>query len=281
MKFLRKVNRRYYKIIEYSYIDDSTLQYFEVPASVTSIKIDCIAPSGNNAAGAAATYRGYGGRVKTTLSTTPGQILYFFVGRMNPSSGTAAYNASDVRTDNTGVLDDTSLHSRLIVAGGGGSGSAAYNRDTLGPGGHGGGLVGGSGRGRACNGTGGTQSSGGTGGSGQSGRAPGGTFGLGGNGWHSNAGGAGWYGGGGGHHNYSGKDGWFGGGGGGSSYTHPELCTDVLHTQGYNSTDKGSITIEYESNSSDYTYYKDTYEDSIVVEVDDNNNSIYKSFKEY
>lgn len=118
MKCVRKTIRKYYKINTFNFIDFNTLQEFTVPANCTSIKVDCVAAPGR-ASGSQGSSFGYGGRVQTTLAVTPGQILYFFVGSRSGTSAT--YNASDIRTDNTGVLDSTSLQSRLVVAGGGGS----------------------------------------------------------------------------------------------------------------------------------------------------------------
>lgn len=73
-----------------------------------------------------------------------------------------------------------------------------------------------------------------------------GNFGLGGSGvynaqnggvWWGMAGGGGWYGGG------CGFDYYGTGGGGGSSYTSPKVCSDVVHTQGFNSTGNGWIIL--------------------------------------
>lgn len=45
-------------------------------------------------------------------------------------------------------------------------------------------------------------------------------------------------------------------GGGGSSYTDSTLCSNVVHTQGYQN-GAGFISITYQSDSTDYDYYED------------------------
>ena len=187
-----------------------------VPAGIRKIAVDCVAASGKPSASAA----GKGGRVRCVLSVTPGQVLHLVVGKVG-----AAYNASDVRTD------PEDLNSRLIVAGAGGDGTAGV---AVSAGADGGDLVGAS----AAS----AYFAGGTGGNQTSGGSVNGTFGFGGAalGGH---GGAGWYGGGAGQAGLINKVGTCAaGGGGGSSYTDPELCTNVKHTQGFN-TGNGYITI--------------------------------------
>ena len=187
-----------------------------VPAGIRKIAVDCVAASGKPSASAA----GKGGRVRCVLSVTPGQVLHLVVGKVG-----AAYNASDVRTD------PEDLNSRLIVAGAGGDGTAGV---AVSAGADGGDLVGAS----AAS----AYFAGGTGGNQTSGGSVNGTFGFGGAalGGH---GGAGWYGGGAGQAGLINKVGTCAaGGGGGSSYTDPELCTNVEHTQGFNTGD-GYITI--------------------------------------
>ena len=187
-----------------------------VPAGIRKIAVDCVAASGKPSASAA----GKGGRVRCVLSVTPGQVLHLVVGKVG-----AAYNASDVRTD------PEDLNSRLIVAGAGGDGTAGV---AVSAGADGGDLVGAS----AAS----AYFAGGTGGNQTSGGSVNGTFGFGGAalGGH---GGAGWYGGGAGQAGLIHKVGTCAaGGGGGSSYTDPELCTNVKHTQGFNTGD-GYITI--------------------------------------
>lgn len=187
-----------------------------VPAGIRKIAVDCVAASGKPSASAA----GKGGRVRCLLDVIPGQVLHLVVGKVGD-----AYNASDVRTD----PDD--LNSRLIVAGAGGDGTAGV---AVSAGADGGDLVGAS----AAS----AYFAGGTGGNQTSGGSVNGTFGFGGAalGGH---GGAGWYGGGAGQAGLINKVGTCAaGGGGGSSYTDPELCTNVKHTQGFNTGD-GYITI--------------------------------------
>ena len=187
-----------------------------VPAGIRKIAVDCVAASGKPSASAA----GKGGRVRCLLDVIPGQVLHLVVGKVGD-----AYNASDVRTD----PDD--LNSRLIVAGAGGDGTAGV---AVSAGADGGGLVGAS--------AGSAYFAGGTGGNQTEGGSVNGTFGYGGSalGGH---GGAGWYGGGAGQAGLINKVGTCAaGGGGGSSYTDPELCSNVEHTQGFN-TGNGYITI--------------------------------------
>lgn len=187
-----------------------------VPARIRKIAVDCVAASGSSSRSAG----GKGGRVQCVLSVTPGQVLHLVVGKVGDN-----YNASDIRTD------PEDLNSRLIVAGAGGDGTAGV---AVSAGAAGGGLVGASAASAYfAGGTGGTQTAGGS---------VGGTFGFGGSalGGH---GGAGWYGGGAGQAGLINKVGTCAaGGGGGSSYTHPDLCSEVVHTQGFQS-GNGYITI--------------------------------------
>lgn len=91
------------------------------------------------------------------------QTLFIIIGKIPTQAAISEYNASDIRTNNAGILDASSLQSRLVVAGG-----------------------------------------------------------------------AGWYGGGGGALAGHKSIFYYSGGGGGSSYTHPTLCSSVVHTQGFN-----------------------------------------------
>lgn len=243
MKMYRELtSRKYYKYLSHTFVPSTTLQSFTVPSTTTKLIVDCVASKGADATGAG----GNGGRVQCTLPVTPSSTLYFYVGAIPADPHVAAYNASDIRTDNTDVLDSTSLSSRLVVAGAGGSGgssTASY------AGGNGGGLIGADGGGpSSVNGKGGTQSAGGTG----TATASNGSFGIGGNAYTASsgsAGGAGWYGGGGSRTT--------GGAGGGSSYTDPS-CTYITHTQGYNN-GVGYIKITYvvQSTPYEYDYYVD------------------------
>lgn len=213
----------------------SGFQTYIVPQGCEKLAIDAAASRGQNRGGTG----GKGGRVQCTLSVTSGQTLYIFVGDIPTGGNTAQYTACDIRTNNAGITDTTSLNSRLIVAGAGGNGGQNNGDSGGGNGGAGGGLTGGNGGGR-----GGTQSAGGSAGGGSN--ASNGQLGLGGFGGSANAsggaGGAGYYGGGGGGagSSYFVIPGY--GGGGGSSYTDSSLCTDVVHTQGYRD-GAGYITI--------------------------------------
>ncbi|MCM1323371.1 MAG: glycine-rich protein [Acetobacter sp.] len=231
----------------------SDFQSWIVPAGVEQIHIDCVASRGAspNAAG------GNGGRVQCDLTVIPNQTLYIMVGDIPASGTTASYNASDIR------IDGNEYAHRVLVAGGGGSGGGGGNGGVF-AGGNGGDLVGANGKANTGYGDqaakGGSQSAGGAGGTygnygGNNGTA--GTLGLGGNGASggsygeiSGAGGAGYYGGGSGSRPSRAhwKSGSGNGGGGGSSYTHPELCTNVIHTQGFHN-GAGYITISMVSSS--------------------------------
>ena len=243
MKAVRElIARTYYKHLEQTFSPSANIQTFSVPSTATSITVDCVASKGADYASGA--NGANGGRVQCRATVTGGSTLYVVVGGVPTQTQNATYNASDIRTDNAGITDNTSLSSRIIVAGGGGNGGS-YAEYTPGAGG---GLVGGDGNNYAC-GTGGTQSSGGT---------NNGTFGLGGSssGATGGAGGAGWYGG--GAARIVGTKG--GSGGGGSSYTDSTVCSRVTHTQGYNDgAGYVKITCDYESTSADYDFYVDTY----------------------
>lgn len=253
-----RVIRRYFKSLTFT--SNGT---FLVPNGTKQLTVDCVGAKGfDNSSGLG----GYGGRVQCLLKTTPGQTLYIVVGQALTSVA-PAYNASDIRT----VSGD--LSSRLVVAGGGGSGSyASWTYTTFANGGAGGGTTGanggvGSNSGYTASG-GGTQSSGGTAGYaasayGYQNYGVAGGFGNGGAGGVSTAGsgGAGWYGGGGGAASaFASQDGnWRTavGGAGGSSYTHPSLCTGVAHTQGYRN-GNGYVSLSYEvAEGESYDYYVD------------------------
>lgn len=243
MKGKKIIERVYYKYHTQTFNASSSFQTFTVPATTTKLIVDCVASKGLDVTSSG----GKGGRVQCILPVTPSSTIYFYVGAIPSTKQTPEYNASDIRTDNTGILDSASLSSRLIVAGGGACGGINTGNN----GGDGGGLTGGAGgSGGNWFGQGGTQTAGGAGA-----RSVGtdGTFGLGGTGSSSNtnntSGGAGWYGGGGGRSGYT--------GGGGSSYTDAS-CFNVIHTQGYNN-GSGYITITYGtiSTKEDSNYFID------------------------
>lgn len=244
------------KIDSLVFINATTNTSFTVPNDIEKIHIDCVASKGANVDGEEYDrgQGGLGGRVQCDLDVTGGQTLYITVGNIPQNAKYASYNASDIRTDNSGILDTTSLNSRIIVAGGGGSGgyggNTGYKR-----GGEGGGLIGGNGQGTGGTGnkngfygTGGTQSGGGI--SHNNIASTRGQLGLGGDSVinkyrNCGAGGAGYYGGGGadgtGYHSHD-TESWGAGGGGGSSYTDSSRCSNVVHTQGYNN-DSGYVKL--------------------------------------
>ena len=236
----------------FSYIGSQAT--FTVPNGVTAITVIAYgAQSGVGEKGASAK----GGQINTTLTVTPGQILYVNVGGQganNNAGATAGWNgggqggpagcgnygggggggASDVRTGGTG------LGNRVIVAGGAGGGGADGNNGNGLYGGPGGGATGGNGQksigGCDASGHGGTQSSGGVKGawSCSNCNATDGSLGQGGKGNTSgNCGGCSGGGGGGGGY-YGGGGGGLGAGGGGSSYAGPGT-SNTTHAQGVRS----------------------------------------------
>ena len=122
-------------------------QTWVVPAGLTSIAVEIAGAQGNNGSGASGGIGGLGAFVTGTLSVTPGETLYFFVGGQNGYNGGGLPGASNV--GNGGGASDirqggNDLINRVAVAGGGGGGgatgcAAAYSG---GNGGGGGGLAG-------------------------------------------------------------------------------------------------------------------------------------------
>lgn len=229
----------------------SSLQTFTVPLGVSKIHVDCVASKGFTPNSSA--QGGNGGRVQCDLPVNGGDVLYITVGAI-PSDSSVTYNASDIR------IGGTELANRIIVAGGGGSGSYTTQPFTrYAAGGAGGGLTGGTGG--ESGGDGGTQSAGGLGAYGTDGYDPyrsasgtlgfGGATGSGGNvdaGGNAGAGGAGYYGGGGSRRvgvffGSSQRNSLARGAGGGSSYTNAS-CSNVVHTQGYQD-GAGYVTISF------------------------------------
>lgn len=222
------------------------VQTWTVPAGCTKLIVDCVG------GGASWTFEyngttssgidSYGGRVQCKLMVTSGQLLYIYVagspdhngwnggghGQVyKAGEGYYGAGASDIR------IGGTTLNDRKIVAGGGGGGMTFWGQAARG--GNGGGLTGENAP-ASGGGKGGTQTAGGSGGKGSSHTGGNGSFGQGGNSplWTNvsgQGGGGGWYGGGSGGYNTNDLSGCAGGGG--SSYTDPNLCTDVVHTQGY------------------------------------------------
>lgn len=225
--------------IRFDYI--GSLQEYVVPQGCKKLQIECVAAKGNdgNAKG------GKGGKIECILDVKSTKVLYLWVGQTHSNFTTPEYNASDIRyLNDTDILSETALSSRIIVAGAGGDANATNYASN---GGDGGGLIGGSSNGYGTAATGGTQTEGGTGGThgaaylSGSGKADNGSFGLGAPGKNHGAGyggcgGAGYFGGGGGSTCYVNKLAYTNGvsGAGGSSYSDSNLCTEVIHTQGFN-----------------------------------------------
>lgn len=204
----------------------------KIPARISKVRVDCVGASGVAYQGKTA---GKGGRVQCILSVLPATEYWVTVGIARANYSSIVNNSSDIRTN----ADD--LYSRLVVAGGGGStGTAWSGRDSTSNGGDGGGLIGatapntGYWHGNARGGAGGGDGISGFNDSFGYGQTAGrNNQGLG----YSGSGGDGWYGGARGgtgtakhkKHLYAHAA----GGGGGSSYTDPTLCSEVVHTQGY------------------------------------------------
>ena len=230
-------------------------QQFVVPVGHTELDVELLGAVGGNNNG---TSGGFGGQTLGTVSVTPGETLWIYVGgrgQNNQSCGAAGgFNgggptgvtccgnagslagtgggASDIRTD------DGQLGDRVIVAAGGGGAGDSSN------GGAGGGVQGAAGDGAydGISAAGGTQVRGGRAGghhiphacsAGTTGSlGQGGT----GDGNDGGGGGGGYYGGGGGANN--------GGGAGGSSWWHPDLVSNG-RTQSGQSGQDGRVTIRW------------------------------------
>lgn len=249
------VIRRFYRKITFTSNDS-----FVVPQGSEQMVVDCVAAKGYGS--------GKGGRVQCILQVTPMDTLYITIGKARSSEIDTTYNATHIaRMSNT-------YENRVVVAGGGGNNSSRGKA-----GGNGGGLTGAGGAngyGGSSGGKGGTQTAGGAGGAGtpvsvghyHNGIA--GSFGDGGAGiscgyeGNTGAGGAGWYGGGSGAGDWNKNGAYTAGGGGGSSYTDPNLCSEVVHTQGYQDGD-GYVTMAYEVLETDeYDYYTETTEIKLI-----------------
>ncbi len=252
----------------------SAPQSWMVPAGVSYILVDAQAARGGAAGPVGATIGtttpGCGGRVQAILAVTPGEVLDVNVGGAGQDAvgyigSSGGYNGGGYTTPwvpsvptyagggGGGQSDISASGVTLLVAGGGGG--AGYNGSCATPdqpGGNGGGLTGASST--TCDATlttagfttithagGGRQTIGGVGGylcCGDYYAGTAGTLSLGGN--NVDSGGVG---GGGGGGYYGGGGGCWSGGGGGSSYTNPAFASGVTHTQGYNCTGDGIVTI--------------------------------------
>lgn len=221
-------------------------QTFTVPNGVFQITLDARGAQGG---GGTMGTGGLGGRVQSTLSVTPGQVLNIYVGGTTTSitggynGGGNAVNSSNARGGGGATdirIGGTALTDRVIVAaGGGGAGTNCGNGNH---GGNGGGLTGAAGW--QCStqttyvGLGGTQSAGGAFGNNQGqGCGTNGALGIGGTGACT-------YGGGGGGGYYGGGGGGYGGGGGGSSWTTTTGTSNITNTSGTQS-GNGQLIITY------------------------------------
>lgn len=229
------------------------VQSWTVPAGVTSITVDASGASG--ADGTSPVVGGNGGRVQATLTVSPGQVLYLYVGGQGGQSS-GGYNgggasgtrrgggATDIRT----TLGDAST--RILVAGGGGAASSSAN------GGDGGNPATAGQNGINFNaiviygGGGATTSTAGAAGTGTANGAAGTSAGVGGLGGNSAGGnllcggngGGGYFGGGGGGANNTGNN-KSAGGGGGSSFVSA-AATNITYTTGAND-GNGSVAITW------------------------------------
>jgi Secretion system C-terminal sorting domain/Bacterial Ig-like domain (group 2) len=224
-----------------------------IPAGVTQIAIDMTGGKGGpcsyNNGGAA-------GRVQVTLNVTPGQTYGIYVGStgaytganggVNGTNGYAGHvggNGSSLGAGGGAATEIWLGTTCIAVAGAGGGGSWDCTTDH---GGLGGGLV--AGNGLQCGsysstycGAGGNTTTSTGGAAGSCGGASAGTQFVGGNSGGSTSwqggGGGGYYGGGGGCS--------YGSGGGGSSYPAAVggNVVGLIHTQGYNNTGNGSVTV--------------------------------------
>lgn len=239
-----------HEVISQTFNVSDELQTYVVPEGVNKVSVVCTASRGTGNAGA-------GGSVKCDLSVTEGQTLYVMVGASPTTVNTPVYNASDIR------INGTEYENRIIVAGGGGTGTGTTSGNLYhDKGGAGGGLIGGDAKAVAYQkgGFGGTQEAGGAASYRSGGDTDGwvagaaGTLGMGGKGAKGSmyggtvlggAGGAGYYGGGGGGvYDIDSVGISFAGGGGGSSYTDDTLCENVVHLQGINN-GEGYVKISY------------------------------------
>jgi hypothetical protein len=226
-------------------------QTYTVPANVTSITVDVLgAQGGGSLPSPGSNPGGLGGRVQTTLSVTPGEVLAVNVGGTTvsntggwngggngSSNGAGGGGGSDIRSGGTGLAN------RIVTAGGGGGGG--WNCGSGMNGGHGGGSAnaqdgfncGSNNFGSCVVGGGATPTAGGQ----QPGCGCGnaGVAGVGGQG-----GTCGQSGGGGGGGQFGGGGGYYGGGGGGSSFASPTRASSTTHTQGFRS-GNGQIVVSY------------------------------------
>ena len=232
-----------------------------VPNGVTSITVDAYGAGGGDSSGNSG---GNGARVQTTLTVTPGNVLYISVGETGRDaangvasatafSGGGKGGASNLGTQSGGggggrteISTTVAPTGSIMVAAGGGGASAAGNGGS-------GGQTGSDGVG-THKGLGGSQSAGGAAGAGNTGRDSSAgsayTGGTGGrtanyrNQYGGGGGGGGYYGGGGGGAGTSGS--FSGGGGGGSSYVDSTVGSSTTFTAGYSSASgHGSLEITY------------------------------------
>ena len=226
-------------------------QTYTVPANVTSITVDVQgAQGGGSLPSPGSNPGGLGGRVQTTVSVTPGEVLAVYVGGTT-SSNAGGYNGggqgtsngagggggSDIRSGGTGLAN------RIVTAGGGGGGG--WNCGSGMNGGHGGGSGAaqngfncGSDDYNSCVVGGGASPTAG-------GQQPGcgcGTAGTAGQGGQGGT--CGNSGGGGGGGQFGGGGGYYAGGGGGSSFANAARTSNTTHTQGFRS-GNGQIVISY------------------------------------
>ena len=237
-----------------------TVQNYTVPSGITNLAIDMQGAIG----GMSSTSQrgGYGGRVVCTLTVTPGAVLQVVVGGAG-SNGIASTSVAGGYNNATArggyctslpsyggggggggseiMVSPYSINDRVVIAGAGGGGGCNCTN----PGGNGGGIV--AGNASNCSseycGTGGSTSPGLGGTYSTYGTSANGALRFGGVASTAPTNSPGSAGGGGGGGYYGGGGGSWGGGGGGSSYTDPTLTSGITHTQGYNTTGNGTVSI--------------------------------------
>lgn len=94
-----------------------SIEIFEVPQDINSMDFDLAGAGSSGGSG------GYGGRVKGTLSVSPGDILYLYVGGSNGWNGGGLPGCGVAKTG--GGATEIRISSQRIIVGGGGGGSGS------------------------------------------------------------------------------------------------------------------------------------------------------------
>src|SRR5690606_15677500 len=111
-------------------------------SGVTRVKVEAFGAQGNGISQVGTYVGGRGAKVTATISVTPGEVLYMYVGGRNGWNGGGAGGNSRTGFNGGGATDirrgGTGLNNRIIVAGGGGGAAFNYLLDTVSLGGAGG-----------------------------------------------------------------------------------------------------------------------------------------------